>query len=169
MASPRWNRGAANLFRDRRAVIATLGICASALAKPGSTVWLCKPGLAENPCKTSQTSTVVTYEGSTRHELVRRTKGKSAAVDCFYVYPTVSEQEGPNADLTIEPQETQIAIDQASRFSQLLDAYEQAPDVTRRRLYLDTVEGVMSRAHKVIVDGGKGGDVVPLRRTKPTG
>ena len=29
------------------------------------------------------------------------------------------EQEGPNADLTIEPQETQIAIDQASRFSQV--------------------------------------------------
>jgi modulator of FtsH protease HflK len=49
-----------------------------------------------------------------------------------------------------------LAEGQASRFSQLLDAYEQAPDVTRRRLYLDTVESVMSRAHKIIVDG-KGG------------
>ena len=44
-------------------------------------------------------------------------------IDCFYVYPTVSEQEGPNADLTIEPQETQIAIDQASRFSQVCQVY----------------------------------------------
>ena len=41
-----------------------------------------------------------------------------APIDCFYVYPTVSEQEGPNANLEIEPQEKQIAIDQASRFSQ---------------------------------------------------
>ena len=49
-----------------------------------------------------------------------------------------------------------LAEGQASRFSQLVDAYEAAPDVTRRRLYIDTVEGVMSRAHKIIIDG-KGG------------
>ncbi len=52
---------------------------------------------------------------------------------------------------------------QSSRFSQLLDAYEQAPDVTRRRLYLDTVESIMSRAHKVIVDkGGSNGNLLYL-------
>jgi membrane protease subunit HflK len=50
-----------------------------------------------------------------------------------------------------------LAEGQASRFSQLVDAYEAAPDVTRRRLYIDTIEGVMSRSHKVIVDAGKGG------------
>jgi membrane protease subunit HflK len=50
-----------------------------------------------------------------------------------------------------------LAEGQASRFSQLATAYDAAPDVTRRRLYLDTVENVMSRANKVIVDGGKGG------------
>jgi len=57
-----------------------------------------------------------------------------------------------------------LATGQASRFSQLLAAYEQSPDVTRRRLYLDTVEGVMSRAHKVIVDskGGAGGNMFYL-------
>jgi membrane protease subunit HflK len=43
---------------------------------------------------------------------------------------------------------------QTSRFSQLLEAYQAAPDVTRRRLYIETVEGVMSRAHKVVVDKG---------------
>jgi membrane protease subunit HflK len=43
---------------------------------------------------------------------------------------------------------------ESSRFSQQLDAYEVAPDVTRRRMYLDTVEGVMNRAHKVIIDKG---------------
>src|SRR4051794_19815919 len=51
-----------------------------------------------------------------------------------------------------------LATGQASRFSQLAAAYEQAPEVTRKRLYLDTVENVMSRANKVIVDekGGNG-------------
>ncbi len=47
---------------------------------------------------------------------------------------------------------------QSSRFSQLLEAYQAAPEVTRRRLYLDTVEGVLSRAHKVIVDSKTGGN-----------
>jgi len=51
-----------------------------------------------------------------------------------------------------------LATGQASHFSQLAAAYEQAPEVTRKRLYLDTVENVMSRANKVIVDekGGNG-------------
>jgi modulator of FtsH protease HflK len=51
-----------------------------------------------------------------------------------------------------------LAEGQASRFSQLAEAYNLAPEVTRKRLYLDTVENVMSRANKVIVDeGGKNG------------
>jgi membrane protease subunit HflK len=45
---------------------------------------------------------------------------------------------------------------QASRFSQLLTAYEKAPDVTRRRLYLDAVEGMLSRSNKVIIDQNAG-------------
>jgi len=49
-----------------------------------------------------------------------------------------------------------LAEGQSSRFSQLVEAYEAAPDVTRRRLYLDTIEGVMSRSHKVIIDKGSG-------------
>jgi len=52
-----------------------------------------------------------------------------------------------------------LAEGQASRFAQLAEAYNAAPEVTRRRLYLDTVENVMSRANKVIVDdGAKGGN-----------
>jgi membrane protease subunit HflK len=49
-----------------------------------------------------------------------------------------------------------LAEGQASRFAQLAEAYNAAPEVTRRRLYLDTVENVMSRANKVIVDDGGG-------------
>ncbi len=64
-----------------------------------------------------RTATPATKRSSSRS---RRSK---PPIDCFYVYPTVSEQEGPNANLEIEPQETQIAIDQASRFSQDCKVY----------------------------------------------
>ena len=39
-------------------------------------------------------------------------------IDCFYVYPTVSEDPGENSDLTIDPEHIAIARYQAARFSQ---------------------------------------------------
>ena len=59
-------------------------------------------------------------------------------------------------------QVTAIAEGQASRFSQLEGAYEQAPEVTRRRLYMDTVESVLARAHKVLIDSHAGNNLVYL-------
>jgi membrane protease subunit HflK len=50
-----------------------------------------------------------------------------------------------------------IAEGQASRFSQLVDAYERAPQVTRERLYLETMETILGRANKVVVDSKSGG------------
>jgi len=41
---------------------------------------------------------------------------------------------------------------EASRFEQLLAAYSRAPEVTRERLYLETLETVLSRVSKVLVD-----------------
>ena len=100
--------------RVRRAAV-----LAGVASAKSSTVWLCKPSNKSNPCLTSRATTIVSYNGETRQEVVQaQPKTHKPSIDCFYVYPTVSEQEGPNADLTIEPQETQIAIDQASRFSQ---------------------------------------------------
>jgi hypothetical protein len=40
-------------------------------------------------------------------------------IDCFYVYPTVSGQPTVNANLHIDPEETVVALNQASRFSQV--------------------------------------------------
>jgi len=59
-------------------------------------------------------------------------------------------------------QVTALAEGQASRFSQLEAAYEQAPDVTRRRMYMDTIEGVLARAHKVLIDGHAGNNMLYL-------
>ena len=118
--------------RARRATLIALALAvASLLASAGAasaskagTVWLCKPGKKPDPCMSDRTATVVAYNGETRTESLQKpVKHGKPAVDCFYVYPTVSEQEGPNANFEIEPQQTQIAIDQASRFSQDCKVY----------------------------------------------
>ena len=57
------------------------------------------------------------------------------------------------------------ATGQASRFLQVYEQYKKAPDITRQRLYLETMERVLGGADKVILDaqtnaGGSG--VVPV-------
>ncbi len=51
---------------------------------------------------------------------------------------------------------------EAARFLQVLKEYRKAPDVTRRRLYLETMERIMSRARKFILDGEKASGVLPF-------
>ncbi|HEX4245873.1 MAG TPA: DUF3089 domain-containing protein, partial [Acidimicrobiales bacterium] len=85
------------------------------------TVWLCRPGLATNPCISSLTTTVV---GPTGTRTVQRTPiPKNPPIDCFYVYPTVSRQPTVNANLTIDPVERAVAYAQASRFSSACRVY----------------------------------------------
>ena len=55
---------------------------------------------------------------------------------------------------------------EASRFTAVLGEYAQAPEVTRKRLYLETMEQVLGDVNKIIIDGdatgGAGGQgVVP--------
>ena len=49
---------------------------------------------------------------------------------------------------------------QASRFTQLYDQYKNAPDLTRERLYLETMERLLAKSDKVILDKN-GSGVVP--------
>jgi membrane protease subunit HflK len=55
------------------------------------------------------------------------------------------------------------ATGQAARFSKVLEEYKKAPDVTRQRIYLETLERVFAGADKIILDSGNqgGGGVVP--------
>ena len=59
-------------------------------------------------------------------------------------------------------QVTAVAEGQASRFAQLQGAYALAPEVTRRRIYMDTLESVLGRAHKVLIDGKAGSNMIYL-------
>jgi membrane protease subunit HflK len=51
---------------------------------------------------------------------------------------------------------------EASRFTSVLTEYKKAPEVTRKRLYLETMEQVFGQIDKVIIDKDSGGQgVVP--------
>jgi len=49
---------------------------------------------------------------------------------------------------------------ESNRFLALLEEYRKAPQVTRERLYLETMEGVLSTVNKIIVDSNV--DIFPL-------
>lgn len=56
---------------------------------------------------------------------------------------------------------TEDARGQAERFNQIYDEYRNAPDVTRQRMYLETVETVLADMNKIIIDEDSGQGVVP--------
>jgi membrane protease subunit HflK len=53
------------------------------------------------------------------------------------------------------------ATGQAARFSKIYDEYKKAPDVTRRRMFLETMERVLGGTDKIILDSQGGSGVVP--------
>jgi len=53
------------------------------------------------------------------------------------------------------------ATGEASRFGAILNEYLKAPEVTRKRMYLETMEEVLGRVDKVIIDENGGSGVVP--------
>ena len=81
-------------------------------------MWLCKPGQRANPCEPSLTTTLFSPSGQ-RVGVEHTRRPARPKADCFYVYPTVSNQLTPNATATAEPEIRSIAKYQASRYSQV--------------------------------------------------
>jgi membrane protease subunit HflK len=55
----------------------------------------------------------------------------------------------------------QEAEGEAQRFISVYDEYAKAPDVTRKRLFIETMEKVLKDSNKVIMEQGNGPGVVP--------
>jgi membrane protease subunit HflK len=51
---------------------------------------------------------------------------------------------------------------EAGRFTALLKEYQRAPEVTRQRLYLETMESVLARTNKVLVDSDNANNLMYL-------
>jgi hypothetical protein len=103
-----------------------LGLAAVALSACGSsphtnaaatTVWLCRPGAAPDPCTHSLDVTTVRGNGTRSVDDV--SSPVASKFDCFYLYPTVSTEPSDNSNLKIQRAERGVAIAQASPFSQV--------------------------------------------------
>jgi hypothetical protein len=86
----------------------------ASLAVAHPTTWLCAPDLTANPCAGGLDSTSVRRSGVTTR--VPFVPAAAPPVDCFYVYPTVSEAKTLNAPLRATPAEVRTVRAQAARF-----------------------------------------------------
>src|SRR3954468_21479752 len=105
----------APVLRAVAVAVVLLGSAVLAPAAPAEVRWLCRPSLAADPCRGDQTTTYVEPDGSAR--VATPAVPAAPPVDCFYVYPTVSNQPTPNATQTPDPEARSIALYQAPRFS----------------------------------------------------
>jgi hypothetical protein len=78
--------------------------------------WLCRPGLtgSANACDVDLNTTVVKADGSLTREGF--TAAANPAIDCFYVYPTVSLDPTGNSDMNPGAEETGVVRAQFARF-----------------------------------------------------
>jgi membrane protease subunit HflK len=82
------------------------------------------------------------------NSVVPEARGKAARV--------IQEAEGYKASTVA------LAQGEAQRFTLMLKEYQRAPDITRKRLYLQTMENVFARSSKVLLDSESSGNVLYL-------
>ena len=76
--------------------------------------WVCRPG-SDVPCTTGLDAQVLNADGTT--EAQPFTPASDPLIDCFYVYPTVSQEQTDYADLTDSPEIQAEARAQVGRLS----------------------------------------------------
>ena len=78
--------------------------------------WLCLPG-REDTCDQDLATTVVAADGTMTLEPFD--PPADAPVDCFYIYPTISLDQGANADWDEGPEEGRVIQQQLARFAEI--------------------------------------------------
>ena len=81
------------------------------------------------------------------NQKIRRAEGEAAKI--------VEDAKAYKSQVVLEAQ------GEAQRFISVYDEYSKAKDVTRERLYLETLEEVMTKSNKVLIEGENGSGVVP--------
>ena len=83
--------------------------------------WLCRPDVEGDACDVDLDATLVDAEGTrTVEPFEART---NAPIDCFYVYPTISNDRADNSDLVPGDAERSVAASQAARFGEVCNVY----------------------------------------------
>ncbi|HJU41836.1 MAG TPA: DUF3089 domain-containing protein, partial [Vicinamibacterales bacterium] len=83
--------------------------------------WLCRPGRKGDACDVDLTTTLVAADGTLTRETF--TPNPKAPIDCFYVYPTVSTDTGISSDMTPDPAEKNVILQQFARFASKCRTY----------------------------------------------
>ncbi len=103
-------------------LIAAAAILPSVASGAGDTTWICKPGQADDLCAGTIDGKTNPAPGEASEPLGYR-RPKHAPIDCFYLYPTQSEQPGPNSNLDKDPPIRRVVVQQARMFSTVCDVY----------------------------------------------
>ena len=82
--------------------------------------WLCRPG-RKDACAVDLTTTIVSANGKLTPE--KWAANPKAPIDCFYVYPTVSNDATPNSDMVAGPEELSVIRVQFARFGSQCRVY----------------------------------------------
>lgn len=109
--------------------------------------WLCRPG-RKDACAVDLTATVIASDGSTQRE--EFTPAAAPAIDCFYVYPTVSEDSTSNSDMIAGAEERNVVHQQFARFASACRPF--AP--IYRQITLKELRSQLSRPNDVTLDQG---------------
>ncbi len=134
------------------AVVAGFGFAFAGSANAADdTVWLCKPGDPDNPCLGKFGGTSNNADGSAT-DLTYEAKA-DPPVDCFYVYPTQSEQKTANADLSRDQELKDVAVNQARMFSRVCDVY--SPVYRQYTFEAPITDEVRDVAYNSLLDGWK--------------
>jgi membrane protease subunit HflK len=93
-----------------------------------------------------------------------------------YANEVVPKARGAAARLTEESEGYKLRViakakGEAGRFEQLLTEYQKSPDITRQRLYLDTMEGIFDKTNTVLLDvkGGNNMFYLPIDKLQRPG
>ncbi|WP_116813097.1 DUF3089 domain-containing protein [Steroidobacter cummioxidans] len=103
--------------------------------------WLCRPG-RQDSCAVDLTTTVVKADGKLSNEPFKA--NANAPIDCFYVYPTVSNDPTPNSDMNAGPEEHSVVRAQFARFG------------SQCKLYAPLYRQVTLKALRAAMAGGGG-------------
>jgi pimeloyl-ACP methyl ester carboxylesterase len=143
------------MSRGLTLVVAALFVLAfsgsAAGGAPRWNYWLCFPGAANDWCAVELTTTVISADGS--RKTVPVSVPDHPPIDCFYVYPTVSEERRGNATLKVHPEERETAITQAARFSHVCRVY--APLYRQTTAYRHQYNGNPQLAYNDVVAAWK--------------
>jgi hypothetical protein len=105
------------------------GAAVSAGPDAAGVTWLCRPGLANDPCLYPETATSLSANGL--RSVVQARPASNPPFDCFYAYPTVElSARTANAPAVVTPLEQAVAVSQASRFAQVCNLW--APTYRQR-------------------------------------